>query len=203
MANQGPKAVLRFPDEVAGKIARCIAIKDAITGNSYFTTPTPTMVDFGTHITALQDAQATVDLGKAGGTGERDAALNIVLIDANHLQDYVQGIADATPEEAEQIIESAGMFIKGKGGKQPQGYKAGSELSGTVKLTTPAFSILRPIVWEISTDNINWTLCRVSRLTECTKSGLTSDQLYYFRYFTIDENNEPTPYSEITSCRVK
>jgi len=202
MGNKRIIAVLRFPDDIPGKIIRCTTIKDCITGNTFFTTPTPSMATFGSDISKLIEAQATLDSGKAGGTADRDAALDVLAFDATRLLNYVQGIADATPAEAEQIIESAGMFIKAHGGKKTQSYKAHSELSGTVRLTVPSFPIPRPVVWEISSDNVAWSLFKVSRLSDCTKGGLNPGQLYYFRYYSIDENNEDTPRSETISCRV-
>ena len=126
-----------------------------------------------------------------------------MLLDASRLVSYVQGIADTTPAKAEEIIESAGMFIKGKGGKKSQSYQVTSEETGIVVLTTPLIPKHHPIAWEISSDNGTWTLFKISRLTVCEVDGLTSGHLYYFRYYTVDDNNENTPYSEITSCRVK
>jgi hypothetical protein len=203
MANKRPIAVIKLPRDIPGKIMECEAIKDSITGNSFFTTPAPTMSEFGSHIAKVISAQAELDSGKAGGTAERDAALDTMLLDASRLVNYVQGIADTTPASSEQIIESAGMYIRGKGGKSIQSYEVTSDESGIVTLTTPLIPKQHPIIWEISSDNITWTLFKISRLSVCKVNGLTSGHLYYFRYYTVDDNNENTPLSEITSCRVK
>jgi hypothetical protein len=203
MANNRPIAVTKLPRDIPGKIMECEAIKNSITGNSFFATPVPSLTDFGTHIGNLIAAQAELDSGRAGGSAERDLALDKLLLDVSRLVNYVQGIADATPDKAEQIIESAGMFIKGKGGKQIQSYEVTSVESGIVTLTTPLIPKHHPIIWEISSDNGTWTILKVSRVSVCKVDGLISGHLYYFRYYTVDDDNKNTPYSEITSCRVK
>ncbi|KAK3604861.1 hypothetical protein CHS0354_000523 [Potamilus streckersoni] len=101
-----------------------------MTGNSFFKTPVPTMEEFGAKIQASIDAQTEFESGKVIGTAKRDAAINAMMLELIRLTAYVQSIADSTPAMAAQIIESAGMYVKGKGGKKAQVYEVISEETG-------------------------------------------------------------------------
>lgn len=194
--------VTKLPEDILEIIERGNIIVARMTNNAYFTTPTPTLAVFQTDLDTLN--QTEIDL--RSGTGSLDArntALATVKLDINRLANYVQSIADADIPRAGDIIDSAGFYVKEIGGRSGQVYKVTSEETGIVILSAPANYSVYPYVWEISTDEKVWSVLRTSRFSSCEVKTLTSGQLYYFRYSIVGKDNEYSPYSESTSCRVK
>lgn len=196
-------AVAKLPEEVLGLIERGYQIIDRMTNNPYFPTPSPTLVVFQSHLESLNSAEVDFK-NKTVSVQVRNAALEVVKDDISSLLIYVQVIANANPANANLIITSSGFYVREPGRKNPQVLNAVSEEVGKVTLTAPVNENKSFFLWEISSnEGGTWTFFKASRLSTCTVGGLVSVQLYYFRYFTVTEDNENSEYSNVLSCRIK
>lgn len=94
-----------------GIIQQCLNIKTALTGNASFTTPTPTLVAFGTLITTAQTKLTAADAAQQAAklaTADKDAAIAALLAGVKQLADYVSMTAAGDGVK----IQSAGFSIK-------------------------------------------------------------------------------------------
>lgn len=92
-------------------IQQCVSIKEAMTGNANFTTPTPTLTAFGTLITTAQDALTASDNAVSAAkqaTVDKDNALEALLAGVDQLATYVQ----LTSGGDEAKILSAGFAVR-------------------------------------------------------------------------------------------
>ena len=197
--------VVKLPRNVLEIADFARKIHDSLTQNvNLFPTPPVTPVNFILHIETLLEAEAGIKLSPQGVV-VRDNALDLLTSDIKRLATYVQVLVEASPDSADLLIKASGFSMKQPyTGKGVQGYEVISEEEGTVTLSAPANDGKFPYAWEISTDNVNWVLFKISRLSLAENEGhLISGHLYYFRYYMIGEDNMPEPTSTIVSCRVR
>ncbi len=115
-----PMATLHRSIVVLGKIttvplliALARAVVQAMTTNkSTFPTPNPPLPQVTTDANALDTAQLATKSKTKGTVATRDEARTVLVADLHQLQAYVQQIADASPEHAAVIIQSAGMSVR-------------------------------------------------------------------------------------------
>jgi len=182
--NEHPRviAVLKLPNRVAALILVLRNIIAAMTGNAWFTSPSPTLAAVTTDTNNLETGHATALNKTKGAVSARDDKKVIVIKDAHALLAYVQGIADANPASAEAIILSAGMNVKSKGGKKKVEFTAThGSVSGVVNLATAVAESGASYEWQQSPDGVNWTNLPVTRKVKATVTNLTPGTLYYFR----------------------
>ncbi len=109
------EVVVNMPDAVADKIVKAIAIKNGVTGNTYYGTPSPTVANFNTDIQAASDAEAgTKTIPPTITTNNRDAAVNKMEADIESYRLDCQKLVNATTSEttATAIAESFEMELK-------------------------------------------------------------------------------------------
>jgi hypothetical protein len=119
------------------------------------------------------------------------------------LRSYVQSIADANPESAVAIIESAGMSVKGKGGRHAQvfGAQLGDRL-GEVILSAPKAGDRAAYEWAYSIDGMKtWIPLLGTMQTKTTVTGLPSGVTVYFQHRTITPEGV-SDWSEPISIRM-
>lgn len=195
---------LGLPEDIAGKVETCRFINKLMTGNTFFPTPIIALTLFLEHIEDVVAAQLNVEAGVPGAIAVRDAALETLILDVNRLADYVQGIANANLTQADAIVTSAGMHIrKTSGGKQEQVYNVSSDETGELTLTIPVLKYPFAVVWEYSTNGTTWTLLKVSNHTICKIKDLTPGEVYYIRYYTVEEESKKSPLSNVVTCRIR
>lgn len=191
------------------KIEKGRHIVTAMTGNSSFTTPIPTLVNVSNAINAYETAY-----NNAQGAGpvqtalmhEKEAILDNIL---SQLGNYVE----ITANGVESIILSAGMSVRTKGGKQAFTFTA---ISGKHpgELELHAKSIKRgAYLFEMvcdplpdagnksSTENL-WKQIGVSIQATFTVSNLSAGIKYWFRYATVNKDGQSAwsdPISKIVS----
>jgi hypothetical protein len=92
-------------------IQQCVSVKEAMTGNANFTTPTPTLTAFGALITTAQTALTAMDNAVSAArqaTVDKDNALAELLAGVDQLATYVQ----LTSGGDEAKILSAGFAVR-------------------------------------------------------------------------------------------
>jgi hypothetical protein len=91
-------------------ITRANAVQAAIAANpALFPSPTPTPAVFLAQIQTLEAAQQRTTAKVPGASADRNAAADIVITSLGELRTYVQGLCDASPEKAAQIVAAASM----------------------------------------------------------------------------------------------
>ncbi len=194
--------VLNFPRTVAGLIAFAELIVQKMTGNSNFPTATATLTAASNAITAYQATISSSSTTK-GLKGQRTGARNALLAVLKQLRDIVRLVAEASPENALAIVESAGMSLK----KRAIRLKAlisvvDSGVSGTVICRAKAPGIPTNYFWFYSLDNKSWTSVPQVMKSKLVLSGLTPGQVYYFRYYTMNRRGT-SDLSQVFSLLVK
>ena len=202
MSRRKLTAVLGMPTKVPDIIMKIQFFIRCLTGNVWFPNPLPSIADLTAHVATLIATEAAVMAGEIDAIGARNNALKTIIQDGDDYLNMVQTAADADLAHAAEIILSAGLTIKGKGGKDPQVYSATSEVQGMVKLTAPVPDGRFAIVWFKSIDNVNWDFAGVAYYATMELDNLTPDALYYFKYaMNIDRVQQG--FSTVIECRIK
>ncbi|HEV7231368.1 MAG TPA: fibronectin type III domain-containing protein [Bacteroidia bacterium] len=159
-----------------------------MTGNPYFPKPVPSLSSIQAQIASLGNA-CDVAMTRVKGSSDKVQLIRKTLgISLKSLAIYVETIANANPDEAANIIASAGMNIK-------RSYKARPRIfsvtptgdPGSVKIDCKA-QYKAIYIYEISTDPNNaasWKTIYIGNKTKYIHRGLVSGTRYYFRYAVI------------------
>ncbi len=181
-------ASLKLPGPISLLITYVQGILKAMTGNPTFTTPNPPLTAVSTAAGDRQVAETAALMTRAKGTiatrNEKRAAL-VALLEL--LRAYVQSVADATPENAPSIIESAGLAIKKTPVRAPRVFVAKADtVSGSVKLIAPTAGHRAAYLWQYSTDaGKTWLESSPTLQAKTTVAGLPSGTTVQFRYRTV------------------
>ena len=98
-ADLRPKCNYKVESKIGNFITQSNMIVLEMTGSSYFPTPPSPFIMVTGHITALQTAETLTRTKVAGAAAARDIKYEVVLMDLRGYQNYVQGLADAAPDE--------------------------------------------------------------------------------------------------------
>jgi hypothetical protein len=194
--------VLNYARTVAGLSAFAQLVVQKMTGNANFPTAAPILTSITSAITAYQNAQLSTKTQK-GLKGLRTSTKQALVSALRQARDLVRTVAEANPESALAIAESAGMTL----GKRPTRNKPLIEvlqasLSGSVVCRAKAPGIPTNYFWSYSTDEKSWTSVPQLMKAATTVSGLTPGQTYYFRYSTSNRQGTSNP-SQVFSILVK
>jgi hypothetical protein len=180
-------AILKLPGPISLLITFVQGILKAMTGNPSFPTPNPPLTAVSGAVSDLQVAE-TAALTRATGTiatrNEKRAAL-VTLLEV--LRSYVQSVADASPENAISIIESAGLALRKPTVHAPRVFAAkGGTVSGSVKLTAPIGGRRAAYLWQYSTDaGKTWVDVSPTLQAKATVTGLPAGTSVQFRYRSV------------------
>jgi hypothetical protein len=188
-------AVLNFPTRNANKIRKAENILMSMTGNSNFTTPVPALATVQIHVDTLNKSQAAALSRGMGAVAQRDVDLEVVHTDLKSLRLYVQAIADASPDKAIEIIESAGFSAKKTSTrtKPDLAVKNGND-TGTVILIARGGGPRSAHEWQMSKDQINWTDLPVTIAAKTRVLGLVYGTTAYFRHRIVTKSGSG-PYT--------
>ena len=130
------EVVVKMSKKVPNQIVKANAIKAGVTGNAYYSTPSPTVIVFGNHIKSAADAEAGTTTSPPTVTiADRDSAVNTMMEDIETYRIACQGLVDAAADEASAlaIAQSFSMTLKGiaSHGVRQDEIKQGTE-GGTV-----------------------------------------------------------------------
>jgi hypothetical protein len=155
-----------------------------MTGNAHFTSPTPTLAVVTSAVSDLEQAQAAALARTKGATDTRDAKRAALLLLVDALESYVQHVADADPENAAAIIQSAGMGVRKIPVRPPRVFAVTqASASGSVAVVAPAAARRASYDWEWSIDGgKTWTLASSTLQAKTALSGFAAGTTVMFRY---------------------
>jgi hypothetical protein len=198
-----PKVKLNFRSlTVPEKVARAQQIVAAMTGNSNFPTPNPTLAAVTTAVNDLQTADADAQAARREArhlTGERDRKEDKLIQLITQLGAHVESVAG----DDEAKIMSAGLEMRSDRTTDTSEATAPETLTATtgnhegeVELSWDAVRGARSYVVERTTDpqTAPWTHAGVSPRSSLIIEGLESGKRYYFRVAAITLNGQ-SPWS--------
>jgi len=170
-----------IPRTFAELVSYTQTIVTKMTGNRHFPSPTPALAQVKADVAALVDAEATVKTTK-GATHARDAKAQAVIHDVHGLEAYVQSVADANPQQAAEIIESAGFATAEHGVHEHAPLTAKMGPGGIVVLRAMAAVARAVYEWQWSADGgKTWTAVPATSHAHTTIPDLAVGTTYEFR----------------------
>jgi hypothetical protein len=196
--------ILKLPRKPKDLVIRAQAIVKAMTGNSWFATPNPTLASVTTAVDAL-DAAILPAAGRPPGATQalKDKQADLISL-LKHLADYVLGIAEQSPGSAITIVQSAAMYVLGHTvAPKPDLAALDGAISGQAVLRARAGKP-RPTThyWQSSLNQKDWLSAPDTTHATTTIGNLTPGQVYYFRHASMRKNVR-TDWSQVVSLLVK
>jgi hypothetical protein len=198
-------AVLDFPKDIDDFIIYARGIWSSMSTN-------PLFAGLALKIAALLAAIDKLDTAHVGTkatppthtTAQRDSELVKVQTALRGLKLDVQVLADADPDNAQVIIEAAGMKVKRFGAINKANFtvKDGA-VSGRVKLIAKGIGKAHAAHdWEMSADGSNWTHLTPTLAATTWVEGLTPGSIRDFRHRRILKDG-PTDWEEVNDFVVR
>lgn len=177
-------ASLKLPRRNTQLVTYAQGIVTSMTSNAHFPTPVPPLSSVASVLGELATAETqalTRVKGAVAARNEKRAALVSLL---QQLRSYVQVTADANPENASSIIESAGMAVRKAPTRAPRVFAARQgALSGAVKVEAPSAGHRAAYEWEYSVDGgKSWIALPPTLQAKTSVTGLTPGSSAQFRY---------------------
>jgi hypothetical protein len=197
-------AALKLPLPVPALIKTTQAILAALTNNPHIPTPNPPIATLTTALDALVTTEAATKTRAAGTVAARNVARSTLLSLMSATKANVQQVADATPEQAEAIITSAGMTVRKAvaHAKAPFAAKTGA-VSGTALLAVKAVAARASYEWEWSGDGgKTWTAVLPTLEAKTEIPGLPVATVVQFRFRSVTKAGT-SDWSQPTSLLVK
>ncbi len=196
---------LAIPRKNADLILYATNVAQKVTASPSFPTPTPTVSAIVAATGDLHTAE-TAALSRAKGTAAVRNGKRVVLVSLlQQLRGYVQGVADATPEDGAAIIESAGFAVRKTAlhGKRQFAVKPAA-LLGSAVVTAPAAGNRASYAWEYSLDGgKTWVAAPITTQGKTTIAGLPSATVVQFRYLAVTPKGGQGNWSQPLSLLVK
>ena len=156
-----------------------------MTGNTNFPTPTPSLTTVSTQLATLEAAYTLSQTRVKGSVSKMKVELKALEILLKNLASYVETIANADPDNAENIIQSAGMTVKKAAARPPKVFSATlTKVPGQVKLNSKAAGKTACYIYQMTTDPntvTSWQTILTSNNVKDLVNGLASNTRYYFR----------------------
>jgi hypothetical protein len=167
--------VLNLPRPVAALIVRASNIHDNMALNAKtFPSPAPTLTVFASDLTNLTTLEAAVKNRTKGAAATRNAALKVVMVDIHQLASYVEGLANADPDNAASIAQQAGMAVRKAAVRTKPTLATKQTSSGAVHVVAKATKGAKANNWQYSTDGgKTWLLAPTSTKSTTVITGLT------------------------------
>jgi hypothetical protein len=200
----GPVATLKAPRLNKALITFSRAVYDALVENPSFPSPNPSMTVFAADIDAFDDAETKAASKAKGAAAFRNAKKKKVKEHLFHLRDYVQSVAESSPNPATAtaLIESAFMNVKKASTRQtPEISAKNADVSGKVLLAAKAVAPAATYSWEYSADQATWIPVPDTMRARTEVSGLESARVYYFRFRALTRTGL-RDYSQVVSLLV-
>lgn len=197
-------AVSKFPTAVVALLKFTQALIAALTNNSFFTDAGPIIAALQAGFTKLDTAETAAKTRAVGTVAARDKAKADLLVALHGAKSYVQQKADANPEQAQALIESATMAVR----KTPIRVKVGftvkpGPVTGSVHLAARAAGRRASYEWEWSADGgKTWTLLPSTLQAKTTVPNLPVGTNCAFRFRAVTKTGEGD-WSQIVTMLVK
>jgi hypothetical protein len=195
---------LERPTMVAAFLIQAQHVVDRMTGNPWFPNPVPALTEVQARIDAL-DSSETEALSLARGLKQARNADSRRLVSAmDLLRAFVQFTADENFDHAADIIESAGMSVKGRSYPVKEAFSARpGRVSGAVKLMVLAAGKVVAYHWQTSADGgQTWQELPSTLQAQTVVTGLVPQKSYLFRYHVVVRSG-PLDWSEPVSIVVR
>lgn len=196
--------VLLLPTNVPALVKFAQAVVAALTNNAFFPNPNPPLTTVSALITKLDAAQTAVKT-RAQGTVQARNTVKAQLVQALHdIRAYVQSIANANPEQAEEMIASAALRSR----KIPSRVKpalaiAPGSVAGAAKVGAKAAARRAAYEWQWSSDGgKTWTAVPPTLQARTTIEGLPVGVTCSFRYRALTRTGEGN-WSQVVTYLVK
>ena len=194
-------AVLDMPKKVLAFIEYAGTIHDLMTASSVYSASATHLAILETDLfTLTADQTACKTKPPTKTTADRNTIWETVKNDLRTLRSDVQILANASPENAIEIIVNAGMKVKDEitHGKRKSSAKNGVA-TGSVDLVGEGAG---PHEFQMSTDNKTWTPIPSSRTEKSIVLNLTPGTVYYFQNRRMLTKGVKTAWTESVSIRV-
>jgi hypothetical protein len=165
----------------------------------HFTTPFPSASVMDACIQTLNGALTSLEDGAAGAQAAVEAAAKDVRHNYGLLAGYVGSVARTMPPaQGAALIEAVLMYVSAVGKRAPKGPLSVKEgpTAGVVLFIAAAIPDAVQYTYEVSVDNVTWTMGVQSARTRASLSGLVVGKLYYFRmvaFLRDGTTTNPTP----------
>ncbi|HEY8041489.1 MAG TPA: hypothetical protein VIF15_16900 [Polyangiaceae bacterium] len=185
-------ASLKLPTKVPALITVARAIVQSMTGNSAFPTTNPPLATVTAAIDDLEAAETATQSKTRGAAATRNVKRAALVTLLHQLKAGVQQAADASPDQASTLIQSAGLSVKKTGAHPPRVFAAKSgAVSGQVTLVAQSAARRASYEWETSIDGgKTWQLASASLQAKTTVSGLVPGASVMFRYRPVTKIGE-------------
>ena len=178
---------------IPSKIVFGDSVVGSMTASTFFKTPQPPLADVLAASDALKVAASKASKGGKAATEamySAEAAFDSLMIPLGY---YVEGVANALPDQAVEIINSANMEVKRKGSIDiPLLQVKQTDIPQTVIVRRKAVrgnSYLLQMSTNIASD-ANWQTVKVSTIASIMVDGLQSLTRYWFRVALIKGNQQ-------------
>jgi hypothetical protein len=194
---------LGLPTSVPAFIKFVQFVISSMTNNAWFPSPNPALATANVALAALTAAETATKGRSPGAKDARNAKHLAVKSLVEQLRAHVQGIADANPDHAEEIIRSAGMGVRKSGSKPkpPLAASAGS-VSGTARLAAFVGKSRASHEWQWSLDQKAWNSAASTLQGKTTIAGLTPGAVVYFRHRMVTKAGE-SDWSQVVTLMIK
>jgi hypothetical protein len=170
-----------------------------MTGNPNFPSPFPTLTTCATNINNAEAAYLQAKIGGPDATANMRAKVAVFELSIKQLVSYVEAIANQNPANAEAVILSAGMLVKGRSPRKTKNFDAKATIHpGEVKLkikAEPRAAYEFQISYDI-TNPANWKTIVQGTLSSATLQDQPINTRLYFRGRVIIKN-QPGEWSEV------
>lgn len=197
-------AVGKFPTTVVALLKYAQAFVAALTNNPFFTDAGPVIAALQAKFTALDTAETAAKTRAIGTVAARDNAKEDLLTALHGAKSYVQQKADANPEQAQAMIESATLSVR----KTPVRVKLGftakpGPVTGSVHLSALAAGRRASYEWQWSADGgKTWTILPSTLQAKTTVPNLPVGTNCSFRFRAVTKTGEGD-WSQVITMLVK
>ncbi|MGH7294973.1 MAG: hypothetical protein ACRELB_08570 [Polyangiaceae bacterium] len=196
---------LSIPKKIPELILYGTNVVHKMTGNPYFPTPTPTVAALQAAVDDLHAAETAALSRATGAVTVRNDKRTVLVGLFQELRGYVQGVANATPENAAAIIESAGFAVRriAPHGKRAFTATQGA-LSGEARITAVNAGPRAAYDWQYSVDGgKTWVEVPSTTQGRTTISGLPAGTTAQFRYRAVTPKGGQGDWSPAVALLVK
>ncbi len=197
-------AVLGLPKQVPALINAADHIVEKTMNNPNIPNPDPPLATITASIKDLATAQAATLARTHGAATTRNEKRAVLVLQLEQLRGSIQKAADASPENAASIIESAGLNVRKEGAPRPRTFAAApGPLAGSAKLVAPSAGKRAAYEWESSIDGgKTWQPAASTLQAKAIVTGLPPGTVVSFRYRSILRSSE-SEWSAPVSVLVK
>jgi len=195
--------VVKLPIGINNLLNRVYSIIEAVTDNTWFPTPTPTLLALKAAADDLNAEQVKVKNHISGSVPIRNAKRDTLKKLVYSLVNYIQGICDANPASAVGIAESALMYAKKVRGGAKQVFSAKRLTSGSVELIAAIKGHYHSHEWGISrdpSDPLSWiaVLLPSTLKSKTVVNNLKPGETVYFRHRIVTKDG-PGDWDQVIS----